>query len=333
MDEKQLKQLFDKFNNYRVLVIGDVMIDSYLWGGVTRISPEAPVPVMTREGRENRLGGAANVALNVQALGAKPLICASTGNDEYHAVFRNLMEKRNMPSEGIMAAKERITTIKTRVISSNQHLLRIDHEMTEPLSAELEKQFIQHVKTLFANNDFDAVIFEDYDKGTLTPAVIEAVVTMARNKGILTLADPKKRNFMAYRQVSLFKPNFKELKEGLKTDIARGDEEALRKAAQRLKQQLQAGMIFVTLSELGGFIINEESHYAVPAEVRDITDVSGAGDTVISIAAMALTAGLPPRQIVEIANLGGGLVCEKSGVVPIDKKQLLNEAIAFYRKK
>lgn len=330
MKEKELKQLFASFNDKTVLVIGDVMIDAYLWGNVDRISPEAPVPVISRTERENRLGGAANVALNIQALGATPILCAVIGNDEKSKIFFNLLEKRKLSKEGILTSNERITTTKTRIISNNQHLLRVDEEVDKPLAKEIEAKFADHLCNLIEKNAIDAIVFEDYDKGSITPLIIEKVTEIAQKKNIPTLVDPKKRNFLDYKNITLFKPNFKELVEGLKLNLEKGDFDGLHKASHQFQKESNLKMVLVTLSELGVFINYNGSFYSVPAEIRDITDVSGAGDTVISTASLCLAMGLEPEKIAAISNLAGGLVCEKVGVVPINKQQLLEEVIEYF---
>lgn len=328
MDAK-ITEAFKRFNDFKILIIGDVMIDAYMWGKVDRISPEAPVPIISVSNWENRMGGAANVGLNIRALGAQPVMCAIIGNDEKGDLFKQLLKKREMTSEGIMVSDNRQTTIKTRIISDNQHLLRVDEELTSPLDEQLEKEFIDHINQLMDKNTFDAIIFEDYDKGNITPKIIDFVVKKAGE--IPTLVDPKKQNFEDYKGVTLFKPNYKEICEGLKQDIPKGDFEALNTACKQLKNQLNAKYIMVTLSELGVFISNHESYHRVPALVRDIADVSGAGDTVISVAACCLAAGLKPDEIAGISNMAGGLVCEKVGVVPVNKEQLQTEAIKFFK--
>ena len=252
---------------------------------------------------------------------------AVIGSDEKGDQLCRLLEQNGMTADGIIRSDKRKTTVKTRVISSNQHLLRIDDEQTAPLTENIEKQFISHIDSLFGKCKFDAVIFEDYDKGNITPAVIEHVVDQAKRHNIPTLVDPKKRNFTNYKGVTLFKPNFKEICEGLKISLAKGDFDALNAAAQQLKTMLGAGYVMVTLSELGVFITDGDNYSRTPAEVRDIADVSGAGDTVISVAACCMAAGLPPVFTAQIANIAGGLVCEKVGVVPIDKDALLADVV------
>ena len=327
----KLEELFQSFNSYKIMVIGDVMIDAYLWGNVDRISPEAPVPVVACTKRENRLGGAANVALNIQALGAEPVICSVIGKDDDAKTFFSLLEKRKLDSSGILTNAQRTTTVKTRIISANHHLLRVDRETTQPLEPEMEQVFITHINRLLDENKFDAIIFQDYDKGVITKKVIAKVVTKANKLSIPILVDPKKRNFNNYKKVTLFKPNFKEFTDGLKVDIPKSDFHEIHKVAQELHENSKIKYVLITLSELGIFISFNGSYHQLPAEVRDIADVSGAGDTVISVASLCLPAELSPEYIAIISNLAGGLVCEKAGVVPIDKEQLLNECISYFK--
>lgn len=327
-----IENAFAEFSKQTVLIIGDVMIDSYMWGNVDRISPEAPVPIISVTKREHRMGGAANVGLNIRALGAKAVMCAMIGDDLEGEIFKSLLKKREMSSDGILVSDSRKTTVKTRVISDSQHLIRIDEEKINLLTKEQENNFKKHIETLFAKFKFDSIIFEDYDKGNITPAIIDFVVSKANILGIPTLVDPKKQNFSDYKNVSLFKPNFKEICEGVKIDIQKGDFVALHSATKTLIDQLNAKHIMVTLSELGVFVTENSKYYQIPAQIRDIADVSGAGDTVISVAACCLSAKLPIDKVAAISNIAGGLVCEKVGVVPIEKNILLNEAIQFFKR-
>lgn len=330
MKNPDIKSIFDSFNHFNILIIGDVMIDSYMLGKVNRISPEAPVPIIMSTKQENRLGGAANVALNVQALGAKPILCSVIGKDLKSKTFQSLLKKRNLTNEGILENENRKTTVKTRIIADNQQLLRVDEEIDKELDKETEEQFINKILTILSDRQIDAIIFEDYDKGCITPKLIKSVVDFANNIKIPTLVDPKKRNFMEYKNIKLFKPNFKELVEGSKIDIKKGDFEGIFKASQKLHDELSVKYLLITLSELGVFISYNNSYKTIPAEIRDIADVSGAGDTLIGTASLCLAAGLEPEMIATISNLAGGLVCEKVGVVPINKEQLLLETIQKY---
>lgn len=323
-----LQDAFDAFNDLRILVIGDAMIDSYLWGDVERISPEAPVPVVSKTNRESRLGGAANVAINIKALGAKPILASVIGNDHNAQLFKTLMSDQQLPKNGIFESNTRSTTIKTRIVSHKQQLLRIDEENSEELDQSTEEAFLKHLLYIMDHDQLHAVVFEDYDKGTITPAIISQVTEKANEKGLPVLVDPKKRNYLNYRNVTLFKPNFKELKEGLKMDhFAAGDYEKIFSAMKVMHQEQQLKWIMVTLSEKGLMISNGQQYKHIPAKVRDISDVSGAGDTIISIAGVGLAAGLSPWVISEISNIGGGQVCERSGVVPVEKDKLLEESL------
>jgi rfaE bifunctional protein kinase chain/domain len=321
-------EIFGSFNDFHVLVIGDVMIDAYISGDVSRISPEAPVPVISLSKRENRLGGAANVALNIQALGATPVLCSVVGDDDNRKVFEKLLKKRGLISDGMIYSRDRRTTVKTRVISQNHHLLRIDDEIQEPLPESITETMLKRIRILLHEYNINAVIFEDYDKGVITPELIREVVAMTNDKGIPTLVDPKKRNFMDYKGVTFFKPNFKEFTEGLKADISKDDKEGIVAAAAKFREMQEIVVVMITLSENGMFIADNEEHFFIPAEKRDIFDVSGAGDTVISASALCLSAGLPEKIIARVANMAGGLVCEMPGVVPVDKAKLLEECKA-----
>lgn len=320
-----MTELFERFNSLNILIIGDVMMDSYLWGSVDRISPEAPVPVISVKKKENRLGGAANVALNVQSLGATPLICAVVGNDPEGDIFLNLLEGQGLSTEGIIRLESRPTTVKTRVIGHNQQMLRIDAETDEELKPDDSEKLLSKIQEIVANRHIDAIIFEDYDKGVLGKELIEKVVSDAAKRNIITVVDPKKRNFLHYKGVTLFKPNLKELREGLKVEINTQQPGDLENAADQLQLTLNAGSIMVTLSELGVYMQSANGRRIIPAHIRKIADVSGAGDTVIATAALCLAAGIDEFKTAAVANLAGGLVCEHVGVISINKERLLQE--------
>jgi rfaE bifunctional protein kinase chain/domain len=319
------KDLFDKFNGLRILVIGDVMLDAYVMGKVNRISPEAPVPIVSLENEDARIGGAGNVALNLLALGAKPIICGVIGEDSSGDKLLNLFEKNGISTDGLVKSMVRKTTVKTRVISNKQQLLRIDSESTFPLLESEEIKLNNTIQNII-NQGVNGIIFEDYNKGVLTDSVIQNTIKIAKEKDIPTAVDPKKENFFSYKGVSLFKPNLKELKEGLNLNFDfNTNKELFEKGIELLEEKLQNEISFVTLSENGVFIKNQTEKYYVPAHMRSISDVSGAGDTVIAVATLCLISGASTKQIAEISNLAGGLVCEKSGVVSISKNDLLKE--------
>ena len=319
------KDLFDKFNGLRILVIGDVMLDAYVMGKVNRISPEAPVPIVSLENEDARIGGAGNVALNLLALGAKPVICGVIGEDSSGDKLLNLFEKNGISTDGLVKSIARKTTVKTRVISNKQQLLRIDSESTFPLLESEEIKLNNTIQNII-NQGVDGIIFEDYNKGVLTDSVIQNTIKIAKEKDIPTAVDPKKENFLSYKGVSLFKPNLKELKEGLNLNFDfNSNKELFEKGIEVLEEKLQNEISFITLSEFGVFIKNQTEKYYVPAHMRSISDVSGAGDTVIAVATLCLISGASTKQIAQISNLAGGLVCEKSGVVSISKNDLLKE--------
>lgn len=318
--------IFDKFSSLNILIIGDVMMDAYLWGKVERISPEAPVPVVSVTRKENRLGGAANVALNVRALGATPYLCSVIGDDANGSAFIDLVEELGMPCEGILRVADRQTTVKTRIISHSQQMLRIDEENTRNIEPETTRILLERIMEIVSTREISSIIFEDYDKGVITEDLIYQVVALAEQKGIKTVVDPKKRNFLSYHNVTLFKPNLKELSEGLKIQIDAGSIHEVEKAVADLKKQINARHVMVTLSERGVYINSNGQSRLIPAHIRNIADVSGAGDTVIATTAVCMAAGLDEFRTAAIANLAGGLVCESVGVVPIDRDQLLLEA-------
>lgn len=329
MQNEEIIQLFESFNHLNVLIIGDVMVDSYLWGDVERISPEAPVPIVSVKSRENRLGGAANVALNVKAMGANPILCSVVGKDQKGEEFIHLLKEQQMETQGIVQSTSRITTTKFRVIGNKVQMLRVDEEVDSCLSKEDSEAFIARFNDILNKNKVDVIIFQDYDKGVITKNLIEKVVGIAAKHNIPIAVDPKKKNFINYKHVTLFKPNLKELKEGLNIEFDAKNKNKLQEAVSMLKSKLDASMVLLTLSEDGVFIEfennGEKGVTLLPSHVRSISDVSGAGDTVISVASLCLATKVDPAMLAAISNLAGGLVCEKIGVVPVDKQVLLTE--------
>lgn len=319
-----LEDIFSAFNRLTVLIVGDVMIDSYLWGKSTRISPEAPVPIVNVVKREKRLGGAANVALNVQALGATPLLCSVVGDDKDGGDFLRLLEEKGLSTEGIVQSPERVTTIKHRIIAGAQQLLRVDAEIETEL-ADYDNRHLEE-RYLKLLDRADVVILEDYDKGVFSEENIRHFIQLANERNIPTVIDPKKKNFLSYVGCTLFKPNLKELKEGLKVDFADENLPAFEEAVTQLQARLKTKQVLVTLSERGVFIANGQERTYIEAHRRSISDVSGAGDTVISIAALCMALGTSVQFLAGLSNLGGGLVCEQVGVVPVDKQRLQQEA-------
>jgi rfaE bifunctional protein kinase chain/domain len=314
--------IFTGFNSKRLLIVGDAMIDAYMWGKINRISPEAPVPVVEVKKHENRLGGAANVALNLKSLGATPILCSVIGNDSKGVLFEKLMHDANLSTEGLLTSKKRRTTLKTRVISENKHQLRVDEEDTHPIT--VETQFLKLIKELI--NNIDVIILQDYNKGVLTPKVITAVIEIANAKSIPTIVDPKKKNFNFYKGCTIFKPNLVEIKSGMNIDFNADNVSEIEKISAELRSLLSAKGVLLTLSARGICINSKEKFTLTPAFKRNIIDVSGAGDTVISVAALSLASNMDLTDISVLSSLAGGIVCEEVGVVPINKEKLLIEA-------
>lgn len=336
LNRQTLTELFKAFADKKVMVIGDIMVDSYVWGKVERISPEAPVPVVSVENREERLGGAANVALNLQSLGAETLLCSVIGADRRGQDLMRLMKRAGLDRVGIIESGERKTTVKSRIIGNNAQLLRVDEESTHLLSDFVFKQLSEKIEQILQDRKIDAIIFQDYDKGVISTALIDFVNEKAGARKIPVMVDPKKRNFLAYHNVTLFKPNLKEIKDGLNLNFVPADPESIRDAAGKLQEKLNATMILNTLSEKGVYILWNENgtqkDKLVPAHRRNVADVSGAGDTVISVAALCVSHGLHPEDTAQLSNLAGGLVCEEVGVVPVNKEKLFEEALLLIEK-
>lgn len=324
-----LKEIFQSFENLNVMIAGDIMLDRYLAGRVSRISPEAPVPVVEWGSEENRLGGAANVALNVHALGANPVLCGLVGQDAESAVVLDLAPGCGLDDVGILASPERMTTVKTRIMAGNQQLLRLDKEQTNDLTPAEEEKFLGRVVGLLESREFHVLILQDYNKGVLSKSVIAGLLAEARKRNIPVAVDPKFKNFWAYEGVELFKPNLKEVRDALRMPIP-SELVSLRRASELLHQKLSNRYTLITLSEKGAYLDDKYSGQLYPTQPRTVADVSGAGDTVISIAAMALALGLEKDEIALLSNLAGSQVVEKSGVVPVDKNQLRQEILHYY---
>lgn len=315
---------FEAFNQVNVLIVGDVMIDRYLRGNVTRISPEAPVPVVNLEGVDLRLGGAANVALNVRAMGATPYLCSMVGNDEDGAAFKDLLPKYNINNAFILRSAHRRTTVKTRVMAGAQHLLRLDQEDTHDLVEEEANNLLQLVRNILEREKIHVILFQDYNKGILSPQIIRELIFESLKRDIPTAVDPKFHNFWAYKQVTLFKPNLKEIRAQLSTPV-KVELSSLTSTSAFIRSQLNNQHTLITLSERGMYLETAGKGAIIPTEPRAVADVCGAGDTVISILALGLGLRLDMQETARLANLAGGQVCEKVGVVPVDKIQLQDE--------
>ena len=321
---QSVSELINGFSRLKVLIIGDLMIDSYTWGRVSRISPEAPVPVVNVIRRESRLGGAGNVVLNIASLGATAVICSVIGDDAPGRELQKIILDSNLSTEGLIVEPGRMTTVKERIIAGSQQVVRVDSETENSISLSSQQALLTLIKRSIS--DVDVIIFEDYDKGVLNDSLIQAVISMAKENNIPTVVDPKRKNFFAYKGATLFKPNLHELRDGLGLMPSDFDADHLAETVRKFKVSQEFTGVFVTLSERGVYIDFENDQQLIPAHIRQISDVSGAGDTVISIAACVLALGGTTEQIASLANLGGGLVCESLGVVPINLALLSKEA-------
>lgn len=324
----QSSNIFNAFNDLNVLVVGDVMIDRYLSGKVERISPEAPVPVVHLETSENRLGGAANVALNLKALGATPYLCSMIGKDRDGDIFMQLLPEHNLSNKCILQSSERPTTVKTRILAGSQQLLRVDEETTNDLSDSETTQFIACLQNILDEREIHVILLQDYNKGVLSPNIIRTVTLEAVKRDIPTTVDPKFKNFWEYKHVTLFKPNLKEIRSQMSTAV-NPELGSLQKTANYIRSKLGNQYTLITLSEKGLFIDNQGDSFLFGTRPRQIADVSGAGDTVISVASLGLALKMSIEDIAIMSNIAGGQVCEKLGVVPVDKQQLQLEYEKF----
>lgn len=267
------------------------------------------------------------MSLSISRLWAvTPVLCLVIGNDTNGRLFIELLQQLDMPSEGILQSNDRPTTVKTRVIGNNAQMLRVDEERDEDISTTERKQLVTRIENILSRKKIDVIIFEDYDKGVINKSLIESVVKKARYLGIPIAVDPKKRNFNHYKNVTLFKPNLKELREGMKLDLEKGKLPEIQQAVRKLCTEHHIEIALVTLSDLGVLVQDDKNDELISAHHRNIADVSGAGDTVISVAAMCLALNTSSTLLASLANLAGGMVCEQVGVVPIAKQQLLAEA-------
>ncbi len=320
-----LDKLFSEISKLKVAVIGDVMLDTYWWGTVDRISPEGPVPVVAVTKKEHRIGGAGNVALNVQALGAKVALITLLGKDEEGQKLNSLLKENNIDTAYVLFSDKRVTTNKIRIIGRNQQMMRLDAEHVHDLERKEEENLIKKIEEYVSEINPDVLILQDYNKGILTEAVIKKVIDLCCAQNIICTADPKRKNFFSYKNVTLFKPNLKEVKESLHILSDEVNEKMLSEIHRQLKEKLNQGISLITLSDKGMFYQNETASKIIPSHLRNVADVSGAGDTVIAVASLLYAATKDIHLTAEIANIAGGLVCEIVGTAAIDKEKLLEE--------
>lgn len=321
------------FEDKKILIVGDVMLDSYFFGNVERISPEAPVPIVDVTIKDNKLGGAANVAANIKNLGGTPILCSIIGDDTNGEIIINILKKLKIGTTWIFKSKKRITTNKTRIIGNNHQMLRVDEEIKNELGED--NGIMQHMLyEIFNTEKIDCILFQDYDKGVINKEIIKYISDKAKISNIPILVDPKKNNFNFYNNIKLIKPNFKEFKDGLNLV---GNKLDLLENGSKILHDKGIEIVFITLSENGIYVSYKNNkkeiiNKIVPGIPRDVVDVSGAGDTVISVVAMLLNS-MDIEQIAKISNLAGSIVCEEVGVVPINKDKLLKEYYEIIEKK
>jgi len=309
----------NNLKNVRIAVIGDVMLDIYYWGKTERISPEAPVPVVNVTDEEIKPGGAANVGLNIKSLGAVPVMFGIIGSDLYGLNFIDNLTEHRINVENIIVDKKRPTTVKTRILASNQHVVRFDKESSADIGKKTEQKLLSQIEKKLSTAD--AVIFEDYNKGMLTPNVIRSVIKMAEERKIMTAVDPKIKNFQCYKGVSLFKPNLRETEEILKRRIK--TESEIEKAGIDLMDKLELKNLVITLSDRGMAVFDENAIMSmIPARSTRIANVSGAGDTVIATLVSYMCAGASFEEACTIANYAASIVVEDVSIIPVDPKQL-----------
>jgi D-glycero-beta-D-manno-heptose-7-phosphate kinase len=319
------EKLFNDFSSIKVGVIGDVMLDTYWWGHVDRISPEAPVPVVALDNKELRVGGAGNVALNLVSLQAQVSIFSAIGEDEDGKVLDDLFAKNNIDTSYLICSHKRKTTNKIRIISRNQQMMRLDNETTNYLTTDVEFALLERIKDYITKQKPAVIIFEDYNKGVLTENVITQTISFCQQHGVITTVDPKKKNFFSYKGVDVFKPNLKEVREGLNITLDTVNENTLQTVHLQLQQALSHHISFITLSEKGVFYGNETAANIIPSHIRQIADVSGAGDTVIAVASLVYAVTKNVALMAAMANVAGGLVCEEVGTMAINREKLLHE--------
>ena len=301
------------------------MLDTYMWGRVDRISPEAPVPIVVLDEKEYRIGGAGNVALNCHSLGSQVFILSVMGDDKEGLLLEELFEESLIDTSYLVRSPSRVTTNKTRIISRNQQMMRLDAEITTDLDKRDEENLLEQVRSFIQTEDPDVMIFEDYNKGILTEKIIGDAITLCKETGVITAIDPKRKNFFSYHNADIFKPNLIEVKEALNILFDEVNNSLLSKIHLELRNILEHKISFITLSDKGVFYQKNGSASLIPSHLRNIADVSGAGDTVIAVAALVYAATQNVHLMAEVANIAGGLVCEEVGTVAIDKGKLQNE--------
>lgn len=321
LNPKGLVEFIDEFRKAGVLVVGDMILDRYLLGVVERVSPEAPVPVHHVEREEERLGGAANVVHNIQALGARVLPLGVLGKDDSGDHLLEMLEKIDVDVRCLIRDSSRPTTCKSRIIAQSQQMIRVDREKRDDLSPNMEKRLVELLRGF--RGEYDVVIIEDYGKGVVTPAVVKAVVEESRREtpNKVILVDPSATRMKRYRGTDILTPNHHEVARSVGRELL--TEEDLESAANELIDQLEAKGILVTRGERGMslFMKGEEPDH-IPTKAREVYDVSGAGDTAVAVMAVAMAVGASPIEAAHLANYAGGIAVGKFGVATVSPQEL-----------
>jgi rfaE bifunctional protein kinase chain/domain len=324
-----VRKIFENFKNNKILIIGDVMLDTYLMGHVDRISPEAPVPVVDIKEKINKLGGATNVALNIKNLGAESIVCSLIGADESGMDLYDLMREQEISTTYITTSEYRTTTNKTRVIGNNVQLIRVDKETKDNLNEQELKALKNLLTQAFNEIDINGIIIQDYNKGVVVPELLDFLNKINRKRNIPIFVDPKVKNFYSYRNINIFKPNFNELKRGINVDISIENFTEMSYHIEKFMKKQNINTFYTTLGNRGIFLSYKNDgkilHKHIEGEKRNVADVSGAGDTVISVASLLTINNVDVVETAILSNIAGGLVCEEVGVVPINKEKLLKE--------
>jgi len=307
------------FSRRRVVVVGDLMLDRYLWGRVERISPEAPVPVVRLERESETAGGAANVGRNLRSLGLDVVLIGVTGADAGRDLLLRELIKEGLSADGVLVAGDRCTTVKTRVVGNHQQMLRIDDERSASLGAGDEERLLAAATDRLG--EADALLLSDYAKGVLSERVCRALIASAAARDLPVLVDPKGKDFSRYAGATLVTPNRGEL--ALATGAPAQDLDALFAAGAAMREELDLGILVLTLGEQGMVLIEPDGNHQIPAVAREVFDVSGAGDTVIATFAAGLAGGLGHLDTAHLANLAAGVVVGKVGTAPITSEELL----------
>lgn len=315
--------------NQVVFVVGDVMLDKYLLGVVNRISPEAPVPVLDVNKKSERPGGAANVALNLYGLQLQTILFSVIGNDDSADSLLSFFEKAGLSSEGIIKSSSRRTSQKIRVMSNGQHLLRIDEEDTYSLSSEEEKVFLAHILSLWGKFKPQGIVLQDYNKGVLTPFIINSLISMAKKMDIPIVVDPKELHFWDYQGVTLFKPNKKEIQKKIPF-LFENNISDLKRVSDYIFDKLDCEISVITLGEDGLWIANRSSCFWIKGIKQEISDVCGAGDAVISSLVWSLFKKVDLETMGNIANAAGAQVCSRSGVVSLELQSFSTYYLNLY---